>query len=345
MPKAKTLISIVVPVYNEEDNVWNTYQELKKTTAELDDYDFEFIFTDNHSTDLTYQKLGEITKDDSNVRVARFARNFGFQRSVMTGYLLAAGDAAIQIDADLQDPPSLIGPFLDKWRGGYDVVVGVRGQRQESPLLHMSRRAFYRLLIALDGPHLIADAGDFRLIDRSIIEKLREVDDVHIYLRGLISSFARRQIGIQFDRRPRTHNESKFNLRGLMSMALDGVFAHSSLPLRLVFYSGLFIAFGAVLFAIFYFLNRVINPNPGPEGFATTQILILFGIGLNAVFLGIIGAYIGRIYDELRSHPRTVISELLNFDGNVEQVERRLKSRAASLKGSEPIDGEGADGD
>lgn len=322
--KEKTLISIIIPVYNEEDNVWNTYNELKETTAKLSDYRFEFIFTDNHSTDSTYEKLHEITEQDSSVRVARFARNFGFQRSVLTGYLLTRGAAAIQFDADLQDPPSLIEPFLEKWREGYDVVVGVRGQRKEHPLLNMSRRAFYRLMIALDGPHLIADAGDCRLVDRSIIEKLRTVHDSHIYLRGLISSFARRQTGIRFDRRARIHNESKFNLSRLVAMALDGIFAHSSLPLRLVFYTGLSIAGGAVLLGLFYFLHRLFSANPGPAGFATTQILILFGIGLNSVFLGIIGAYVGRIYDELRSHPRTVISDLLNFEDSVERVEREM---------------------
>ncbi|MFN4211296.1 MAG: glycosyltransferase family 2 protein [Devosia sp.] len=322
----KQLISIVVPVYNEEDNVWNTYRELKNTTDALTDYDFEFVFTDNRSTDLTYARLQDIAREDPRVRVARFARNFGFQRSVLTGYLLTRGAAAIQIDADLQDPPSMFGPFLEKWREGHDVVVGIRGQRHEGAFLYHGRRLYYRLMIKLAGPHLIADAGDFRLIDRSIIEKLRAVDDVHIYLRGLISSLSRNQTGVAFDRQPRLHNESKFRLKSLVTFALDGILAHSSLPLRAAFYVGLGTAGLAVLASAFYFLNRIFAADAGPEGFASTQILILFGIGLNGLFLGVIGVYIGRIYDEVRSRHSTVISDVLNFDGSVDRVEHMVKS-------------------
>lgn len=321
----KQLISIVIPVYNEEDNVWNTYRELKKTTDALGEYEFEFIFTDNRSTDLTYARLQDIGQEDPRVRVARFARNFGFQRSVLTGYLLTRGAAAIQIDADLQDPPAMFEQFLAKWREGHDVVVGIRGQRHEGAFLYHGRRLYYRLMIKLAGPHLVADAGDFRLIDRSIIEKLRAVDDVHIYLRGLISSLARRQTGVAFDRQPRLHNESKFRLKSLVSFALEGILAHSSLPLRAAFYVGLGTAAFAVLASTFYFLNRLFAADSGPEGFASTQILVLFGIGLNGLFLGVIGAYVGRIYDEVRSRHTTVISDVVNFNGSVDRVEQLVK--------------------
>src|SRR5690606_29735105 len=141
--------------------------------------------------------------------------------------------AAIQIDADLQDPPSLFETFLEKWREGHDVVVGIRRNRQENRFVYHGRRSYYRLMARLDGPHLIPDAGDFRLIDRSIIEKLREIHDSHMYLRGLISSLARRQVGIPFDRAARLHNESKFRLKGLIRLAVEGILAHSSLPLRI----------------------------------------------------------------------------------------------------------------
>ncbi|MCS6762612.1 MAG: glycosyltransferase family 2 protein [Candidatus Devosia symbiotica] len=321
----KQLISIIIPVFNEEDNVQITYDELKTTTNSLDEYDFEFIFTDNHSTDQTFSKLSQIAQTDSNVRVARFARNFGFQKSVLTGYLLARGAAAIQIDADLQDPPSMFGPFLAKWKEGHDVVVGVRGQRHEGALLYHGRRLYYRLMIKLAGEHLIADAGDFRLIDRTIIEKIRQVDDVHIYLRGLISSLSRNQTGVHFDRQKRMHNESKFRIRSLMAFALDGIMAHSSLPLRIAFYIGLLTAGGSVLLGAFYLLNRLFGADSGPEGFATTQILILLGIGLNGLFLGVIGAYIGRIYDEVRSRHTVVISDVLNFDDRIDAVERSIR--------------------
>jgi glycosyltransferase involved in cell wall biosynthesis len=321
----KTLISIIVPVFNEEDNVLNTYRELKRTTAELSEYEFEFVFTDNRSADSTFEKLNEIAKADPSVRVVRFARNFGFQKSVLTGYRLARGAAAIQIDADLQDPPSLFGPFLQKWREGHDVVVGVRRQRRESRLLHQGRKAYYRLMARLDGPHLIPDAGDFRLIDRSVINKLHRIHDPHMYLRGLISSLARRQVGIPFDRAERLHNQSKFRFGALLRLAMEGILAHSSLPLRIAFYLGLLIAFASAVLAAFYLVIGLLYPGAIPEGFTTTQILILFGIGLNSLFLGVIGIYLGRIYDQVRARPATIISDLVNFEDSIDNVERALK--------------------
>jgi glycosyltransferase involved in cell wall biosynthesis len=321
----KPLISIVIPVYNEEDNVARTHQELTRVIATLaNEYDFELLFTDNDSTDSTFERLSEIATRDPSVRIARFARNFGFQKSVLTGFRLTRGNAAIQIDADLQDPPAMFGPFLEKWREGYDVVVGVRRHRQEGRLLQWGRRLYYRLMAALDGPHLIPDAGDFRLIDRSIVEKLRRINDSHTYLRGLTSSLARRQIGIPYDRSERVHNESKFRLMALLRLALEGVLAHSSFPLRVAFYLGVLFATGAAMLAAFYLVLRLMDPTSGPEGFTTTQILVLFGIGLNSLFLGVIGVYLGRVYDQVRFRPTTIIAELVNFDGSIEEVERDL---------------------
>lgn len=317
----RQLISIIVPVFNEEDNVERTYAELKSATGLLHQYDFEYIFTDNHSTDQTFEKLRSIAERDTSVKIARFARNFGFQKSVLTGYRLASGVAAIQIDADLQDPPSMFGPFLEKWRLGHDVVVGVRRERRESKLLSLGRRSYYRAMRRLGGPHLIPDAGDFRLIDRGIIEQLRRINDPHMYLRGLISSLAKRQVGIPFDRSERLHNESKFRLNSLVRLAMDGVLAHSSLPLRFSFYVGLSVALGATALSAFYIVLRLFWPASVPEGFTTTQILILFGIGINSIFLGIVGVYIGRIYDQVRVRPATIISDLVNFTGSIQDIE------------------------
>lgn len=320
----RTLISIIVPVFNEEDNVERTYTELRRVTDALVDYRFEFIFTDNHSTDATFDKLKRIAEADGTVRVVRFSRNFGFQKSVLTGYRLASGEAAIQIDADLQDPPSMFGAFLEKWREGHDVVVGVRRKRRESFALTQSRKAYYRLMARIDGPHLIPDAGDFRLVDRSVIERMRRIYEPHMYLRGLISSLARRQVGIPFDRAERLHNESKFKFKSLLKLAADGILAHSSLPLRVSFYIGLLIAFGAVFLSIVYTVVRLIWPDRIPEGFASTQILILFGIGLNSIFLGVLGVYVGRIYDQVRMRPPTVISQTVNFERSIDALEDDL---------------------
>lgn len=320
----RPLVSIIVPVFNEEDNVERTYAALKAEAAKLNKYRFEFVITDNRSVDRTFEKLAAIAAQDPAVRLVRFARNFGFQNSVLTGYRLARGNAAIQIDADLQDPPEMFGAFLKKWEEGYDVVVGVRRHRQENPALRQGRRVFYRLLNRLDGPHLIPDAGDFRLIDRSVIERLRRIHEPHMYLRGLISSLARRQVGIPYDRAERLNNESKFKFGSLMRFAMDGILAHSSLPLRVSFYAGIIIAIAAAVLAAFYGLLRLTEPGQVPAGFTTTQILILFGIGLNSIFLGVLGVYVGRIYDQVRSRPPTIISDLVNFDEQIDVVERNL---------------------
>lgn len=322
--KERPLISIIVPVYNEEENVERTYRAIKNETEKLNNYSFEIIFTDNQSTDRTFEKLTQIALEDSEVRLVRFARNFGFQNSVLTGYRLARGAAAIQIDADLQDPPALFCDFLEKWSEGYDVVVGVRRYRKEGYMLRQSRRIFYRLLSRMDGPHLIPDAGDFRLVDHSVINRLRSINEPHIYLRGLISSLARRQCGIVYDRSERIHNESKFKLMSLLKLALDGVLAHSSAPLKLSFYFGLVIALAAATLAGFYALLRLLDASQVPAGFVTSQILILFGIGLNSIFLGILGVYVGRIYDQVRNRPPTIISDLINFEEKIEVIEMNL---------------------
>ena len=319
--KELPLISIVVPVFNEEDNIARTYSELKRVTAELIDYRFEFLFTDNNSTDRTFEKLSQIAKRDSNLRIARFARNFGFQRSVLMGYRLARGAAAIQIDADLQDPPTLFASFLEKWEEGYDVVVGVRRQRKEGKVLQRCRQLYYQILSYLDGPHLIPDAGDFRLIDRAVIERLRSINEPHMYLRGLISSLARRQTGIPYNRSERNFNQSKFPLRALARLAADGIISHSSFPLKISFYLGIMVALASALLALFYAALRFWLPGASPPGFTTTQILLLLGIGLNSTFLGILGVYVGRIYDQVRSRPMVILSDLINFDKDIDSVE------------------------
>lgn len=318
------LISIILPVYNEEDNILRTFARLQDITASLGGYRFEFIFTDNRSTDNTFAILTDLAAQHENVRVARFARNFGFQKSVLTGYRMARGDAAIQIDVDLQDPPEMFGPFLEKWRAGHDVVVGIRRGRKENAWLRSLRRSYYWLMARLDGEHLTENAGDFRLIDKSVIARLRRIHEPHMYLRGMISSLSRNQIGIEYDREKRHFNESKFSLIPLMSLAMDGIVTHSSFPLRISFYVGIAVATLAALLAAYYLALYLISSESVPRGFTTTQLLILFGLGINSAFLGILGIYVGRIYDQVRVRPITVISDLLNFGVSIDAMETAI---------------------
>ena len=308
------LISVVIPVFNEEGNVRSAYSAIADVFDLLRDrYEVEMIFTDNHSVDDTFAEISKIAATDSRVRAVRFARNFGFQRSVITGYRLSRGDAAVQIDCDLQDPPPVIPQFIELWEQGHDVVVGIRRFRDENRLLQWGRKFYYRLLRKISSDNLMLDSGDFRLVDRSILDQLREIDDASPYTRGLTSLLASNQTGVPYDRAVREQGQSKFPLIKLIGLAIDGFVAHSTAPLRLASFAGLLIALMTSLASVFYIVGRLFFGLEWPEGFATTTILILFGISLNAVFLGVIGEYVGRIYEQVRLRPTTVIERSINM--------------------------------
>jgi len=309
----KRLISLVMPVYNEEANVDRAYAALTAVFRDLPQYDLEFVFTDNHSEDKTFERLAALAKADSRVKVIRFTRNYGFQRSLLTAYRNASGDAAIQVDCDLQDPPELIPQFISLWEKGHDVVVGLRRRRQEPRLLTLGRRAFYALLSRISDDQVTRDAGDFRLVDRSVIDRLKELNDFNPYVRGVVSSFAAREIGIPYDRAQRIHGRSKFPLRKLVGFALDGIIGHSVLPLRLASYAGLSISIIVFLIGVFYVLGALLFRQSWPSGFATLIVVTLFGISLNAIFLGIIGEYVSRIYQQVRFRPLVTVEATANI--------------------------------
>lgn len=311
----KPLVSILVPVFNEEDNIRPLYEALVPVMAGLDErYRFEVLFTDNHSTDRTFALLTELAANDERIRALRFSRNFGFQRSIHAGYVHARGDVAIQIDCDLQDPPEMIATFLDKWREGHDVVYGVRRSRKEGLWITWLRRLFYRLIDALTEDDLPHDAGDFRLVSRRVIEPLKAMDDYHPYLRGAIASLGFRQIGVPYDRDRRQRGESKFSFGQLVSLAIDGILNHSVVPLRMATLTGLAISALTFLGIVGYVIGKVAFGQDWPAGFATLTVLILLTLSLNALFLGVIGEYLGRIYQQVKRRPLTVIESRLNCD-------------------------------
>ena len=311
----KKLVSLVVPVFNEEDNIQLLYDALVPVLDALPErYHFEIIFTDNHSVDRTFERLASLAERDRRIRVFRFSRNFGFQRSVLTGYLKAAGDAAVELDCDLQDPPSLIPEFLRLWAEGWDVVYGIRRTRKEPWWMHAARRLFYRLVDALSEDQLPHDAGDFRLVDRKILEELRRIDDYQPYLRGSIAALGFRQIGVPYDRNERLRGRSKFSLRDLVALALDGILNHSIVPLRISTYTGLIVSVITFLGLIFYGIARLTFGREWPAGFTTITSLILLSLSLNALFLGIIGEYLGRIYKQIKKKPLTIIERQIDAE-------------------------------
>jgi glycosyltransferase involved in cell wall biosynthesis len=313
MSEQKPLISICVPVFDEEANIRPLYDALVETTDQVRDrYDFEFLFTDNHSTDRTFDVLADLAARDPRLRAIRFSRNFGFQRSILTAYNNARGDAAIQIDCDLQDPPSLILDFLQKWEAGFHVVYGVRKSRPESWWMTATRKFFYRLIDALSDDPLPHDAGDFRLIDRCVLDQLLKFEDYQPYLRGAIAALGFEQIGIPYSRAERQHGESKFSFGELVGLALDGILNHSVVPLRIATYLGLLISVATFVGIVAYGVGRIVFGTSWPPGFATIIMFILGSLSLNALFLGIIGEYLGRIYQQVKRRPLTIIERELN---------------------------------
>jgi glycosyltransferase involved in cell wall biosynthesis len=317
MPDRRRLITICVPVFNEEQNVEPLYRALLPVIEQVADrYDFEILFTDNHSSDRTFEVVKRLAGQDSRVRALRFARNFGFQRSIFTAFCNARGDAAVQIDCDLQDPPALILSFIQKWEEGFYVVYGIRSSRKENWWMSSTRKLFYRLIDALSEDELPLDAGDFRLVDRRVLDELRKFEDYQPYLRGTIASLGFDQIGIPYDRDERQRGESKFSSRDLIALALDGILNHSVVPLRLATYLGLFISFVTFLATLGYLIGRFFFGAKWPPGFATIIIVILASLSLNALFLGIIGEYLGRIYHQVKRRPLTIVER------EIDSVER-----------------------
>jgi glycosyltransferase involved in cell wall biosynthesis len=329
----RPLVSILVPAFNEEDNVERTHAEITRVFDALPEYDHEIVFTDNHSTDRTFALLSDIARRDPRVRVIRFARNYGYQRSLLVAYQSARGDCSVQVDCDLQDPPSLIPEMLERWREGHQVVYGIRRSLADGPVTATMRRVYYYLVNALSEDELPVNAGEFRLVDGRILAELRKVSDTSPYLRGLISSMGYSQVGLEYDRGARVAGESKFPLSKMISLGLDGVLNHSLIPLRMASGIGMLVGVCTLLLLVGYLAGRVIFGQNWPAGFATTTLLLLLGITLNALFLGIIGEYLGRIFQQVKERPRPIVEAVVDGGRRLDSLSREpepLEERPAA---------------
>jgi polyisoprenyl-phosphate glycosyltransferase len=305
---SRELISVVIPARNEEGNIERLEQELLAIVDQMP-YDFEFIVIDNASIDRTGQKVKSICDRDLRWKYLRFSRNFTVEMSLTAGYHEAKGDAIIVLYSDLQDPPDLIPKFVAKWKEGYDVVYGVRTVRPGDPAWrNFLVKIAYRLIRWASEFPIPSDAGDFRLISRQVRDALDECGEYNRYLRGLIAWLGFRQIGINYNRRPRLSGISKAPFWDTLLFTINAITSFSLKPLRMFTYMGVAILFFVVL-AIFVYIGLWIAESP-PAGITTIIIFSLFGIGLNSLGIGILGEYIGRIYIETKARPKYLIQEI-----------------------------------
>jgi glycosyltransferase involved in cell wall biosynthesis len=323
------MISIVVPCYNEQQVLPKLYERVT-VAAETWGEPFEVVLVDDGSHDDTWRVAQEIHERDLRWKIVRFARNFGHQTAVSAGIHYAQGDCVIIIDADLQDPPEELHRFIAKWREGYQVVYAVRTRRKESLLKRLCYKLFYRILGRLADINIPYDAGDFCLMDRKVVDLLNAMPERNRFVRGLRSWAGFRQIGLEYERSERAAGEPKYTFRKLFKLAVDGILSFSTVPLRLAIYFGFFVSSLALLGVIFTFLQRMFaeffsrmgfTPIPGHT---TTRIVVLFLGGVQLIFLGIIGEYLGRIYDEVKGRPLWIIQDTVGLEH--EPAERQTKT-------------------
>ncbi|CAM8376357.1 WcaA Glycosyltransferases involved in cell wall biogenesis [Candidatus Methylopumilus planktonicus] len=320
--KNARLLSIVIPCYNEETVIEETIKQLKTLKAELKNFDFELIFVDDGSHDRTREILKNHAAKDRCMKIIGFARNFGHQVAVTAGIDAAQGDAVVLIDADLQDPPSVVKEMVVKWLEGYDVVYGTRLERQgESKFKLATARSFYRLLNYLSDVPIPLDTGDFRLMSRPVVETLKAMPERDRFLRGMVSWVGFRQVAVPYVRAERFAGITKYPLRKMLRLAIDGIVSFSAKPLKISVGFGLFSASFAML-GIIYALTLRIFTNVWIEGWTALMIAVLFLGGVQLICVGILGEYIGRIYREVKQRPLYVVQEYLGFDQIKPQMSR-----------------------
>ncbi len=327
----KTVISVVVPVYNEEEVVFESYKRLKGVMESLNE-PYEMIFVNDGSRDATPVIVRHICETDPTVHFIDFARNFGHQTAITAGMDYSSGDAVVVIDADLQDPPEVIPEMIAKWREGYDVVYGKRAERKgETMFKRFTSAAFYRVLSSFTDVDIPVDTGDFRLIDRKVCDALKQVKERNRYVRGIISWLGFRQTGVEFVREKRFAGETKYPLKKMLRFAFDAITSFSYKPLKLSSYVGLSVSLGGFIYLMVVLYLKLFTDRT-VAGWASMMAVSLFFNGVVLMMLGIIGEYIGRIYDEAKGRPLYVVREALNFAG---QESGQEKSRSALVRPDE----------
>lgn len=312
MPK----YSLIIPIYNEEETIPELYRRVSAVMDSLDD-SVELILINDGSRDRSLNLMRELQERDARVCYISFARNFGHQAAVTAGLNFARGQVIVVLDADLQDPPELIPKMIESWQAGYHVVYAQRTKRKkESWFKRLTAYVFYRLLRQLADVDIPADTGDFCLMDRQVVEVLNSMPERNRYIRGLRAWIGFRQTAVKFERDPRFAGEVKYTFKKSLALAINSLVSFSKIPLRLSTYLGLFSALIALLMALLVLYWRLQQPESPVTGLATILIAVFFLGSVQLISVGILGEYIGRIYEEVKGRPAYTIAEIAGLEIN-----------------------------
>ena len=312
----KPVISIVIPTYNEEAVLETSYKRLSEVLAGIEVL-YELIFVDDASHDKTLEILEELHKADDRVKIVSFSRNFGQMAAITAGIEYSSGDAVVVIDADLQDPPEVIPLMVSKWREGYDVVYGKRIKRHgDSAFKKASAALYYRLLRTLTSASvdIPVDTGEFRLIDRKVCDTLNSLRERNRFMRGLVSWVGFKQTYVEFERLERFAGETKYSLRKMIELSINGITSFSNKPLRLASALGVFASVIGFIWLIILFFGFLFGRSA--EGWVVVVAVVLLTQGIVFFTVGVMGEYLGRVYDEVKDRPNYIVKESSGFDGD-----------------------------
>jgi len=321
------LLSIVVPLYNEEGNVDELVRRIRSVMAELPNAPrYELVLVNDGSRDATLLRLRDLALTHHEIVVVNLSRNFGHQIAATAGLDVARGDAVVLMDGDLQDPPELIGAFLDRWREGYDVVYATRRTRRgEGPFKLITARAFYRIVRRLTNVAIPVDTGDFRLMSRRVVDALKITRERHRFLRGLVSWMGYPQIGIEYDRDERVWGRTKYPVPKMLRFAIDGITSFSEIPLRFASYFGFVVSIISFIVALYEIWLKLFTGYNLP-GYTSTIFAILFLGGVQLIAIGTLGEYIGRIYEQVKGRPLYLIADVIR-NGELERTDPMVSVR------------------
>lgn len=311
----RSLVSYVLPVYNEEDGIRAFHAELVTALGERPELDFELVYVNDGSGDGSLTILKDLAKNDERVRVVDFARNFGHQIAITAGLDVARGDAVIVMDTDLQDPPRVSLELVDAWREGAEIVHARRRSRQDTAFKRATAHLYYRVLRSSTDVDIPLDTGDFRLLDRRVADELRKYRERSRFVRGIVASMGYRQAEVAFDRDERFAGETKYPLRKMARLAIDGMTSFSTAPLKMITRLGFMVLALSLLGIVYALAMKFFRPDITVSGWTMMMCVVLFLGGTQMLSLGVIGAYVGRIYSEAQGRPLYLVRDVIGGDG------------------------------